>query len=101
MPWIVFSGNWQRHSPAKDWPQPSNAGRDFVEAHLPESIGLDSLAAAAGLSIDHFSPAFQQSVGVLPHSYVLCRRVERAKEMSSMSGIAAALSPRERCILEL
>jgi LuxR family maltose regulon positive regulatory protein len=73
---------------------------EFVEAHLSESIGLESLAATAGLSTHHFARAFEQSVGITLHSYVLRRRIERAKEMSSMSGIAAALSPRERSILD-
>jgi DNA-binding CsgD family transcriptional regulator len=73
---------------------------EFVEAHLSESIGLESLAATAGLSMHDFARAFEQTVGVTPHSYVVRRRIERAKEMSSMSGIAAALSPRERSILD-
>jgi DNA-binding NarL/FixJ family response regulator len=47
-----------------------------------------------------FARAFEQTVGVTPHSYVVRRRIERAKEMSTMSGIAAALSPRERSILD-
>jgi hypothetical protein len=40
-----------------------------------------------------FARALEQSVGIPPHSYVLRRRIERAKEMSSMSEFAAALRP--------
>ncbi len=59
---------------------------------------LESLATTAGLSMD--ARAFKRSMGVPPHSYVPRRRIECAKDMSSMSGIAA-LSPRERSILGL
>jgi transcriptional regulator of acetoin/glycerol metabolism/DNA-binding CsgD family transcriptional regulator len=75
--------------------------REFVEAHLDERISLETLAATAGLPVHDFTRAFTHSAGIPPQGYVLRRRIERAKEMSSMSGIAAALSPREGCILEL
>jgi LuxR family maltose regulon positive regulatory protein len=38
---------------------------------------------------------------VQQHDDALHRSIERAKESGSMSGVAAALSPRERYILEL
>lgn len=55
--------------------------REYVDAHLDEHIGLEVLAATAGLSVHHFAHAFRQSVGEPPHSYVLRRRIERAREM--------------------
>jgi len=54
---------------------------EFIEAHLDEKIGLEALAAIAGLSTHHFARAFHQSVGIPPHSYLLSRRLERAERM--------------------
>ena len=69
--------------------------REYVDAHLEENIGLEALAAAAGLSMFHFARAFKQSEGVTPHSYLIQRRVERAQELltatdCSLSDIALA-----------
>ncbi len=55
--------------------------REYVETHLEENIGLETLAAAAGLSVFHFARAFKQSEGVTPHSYLLQQRIERAQQL--------------------
>jgi transcriptional regulator of acetoin/glycerol metabolism/AraC-like DNA-binding protein len=55
--------------------------REYVDAHLDENVGLEVLAALAGLSVHHFARAFRQSVGEPPHGYILRRRIERAREM--------------------
>jgi AraC-like DNA-binding protein len=55
--------------------------REYVDSHLDENVGLDTLASTAGLSVHHFARAFRQSVGEPPHAYLLRRRVERAQEM--------------------
>lgn len=55
--------------------------REYIDSHLDENIGLDTLAGTAGLSVHHFARAFRQSFGEPPHSYVLRRRIERAQEM--------------------
>jgi AraC-like DNA-binding protein/PAS domain-containing protein len=54
---------------------------DYIDGHLDEKIRLNGLAALAGLSSDHFSRAFHQSVGVPPHTYVLRRRLEHVEHM--------------------
>ncbi|QSQ13722.1 AraC family transcriptional regulator [Myxococcus landrumensis] len=54
---------------------------DFVEAHLEESLGLESLAAVVGLSPSHFSRSFKRETGTTPHQFVLARRLERAREL--------------------
>jgi AraC-like DNA-binding protein len=68
---------------------------EYIESHLDEKIGLEALAAMAGLSTHHFARAFHQSVGMPPHSYLLSRRLERAERMLRetrlpLSEIAAA-----------
>ena len=55
--------------------------RDYIEGHLDEKIRLDGLAALTGLSTGHFARAFQQSVGVPPHTYLLRRRLEHVEHL--------------------
>jgi AraC-like DNA-binding protein len=52
--------------------------RDLADARYFEPLGVDDLAAAAGLSRAHFSRAFKQAFGESPHAYLLTRRLERA-----------------------
>lgn len=55
--------------------------REYVEAHLDETISVDMLAEIAGLSKYHFARAFKQSEGVAPHGYLVQCRVRRALEL--------------------
>jgi len=54
---------------------------DFIESHIGEKISLDSLSTMAGLSPHHFARAFQQSVGMPPHRYLLRRRLDHVEQM--------------------
>lgn len=53
----------------------------FIEEHLGEKISLGALSSMAGLSPNHFARAFQQSVGMPPHQYLLRRRVEHVGQL--------------------
>jgi len=55
--------------------------REYVEAHLDETISLEVLAGIAGLSMYHFARAFKQSESVTPHEYVVQRRVQHGLEL--------------------
>ncbi len=55
--------------------------RDLADARYAEPLGVDDLAAAAGLSRAHFSRAFKQAFGESPHAYLLTRRLERAASL--------------------
>lgn len=52
--------------------------KDLADARYSEPLGVDELAAAAGLSRAHFSREFRRTFGVSPHAYLLTRRLERA-----------------------
>ncbi len=54
---------------------------DFIEAHLNESIGLDDLAQAAGLSANHFLRVFKLATGETPYHFLRARRLERARQL--------------------
>jgi AraC family transcriptional regulator len=52
---------------------------DYIDAHLAENIGLQEMAAIAGLGQHHFATMFKQSMGISPYAYVVRQRVDRAK----------------------
>jgi AraC family transcriptional regulator len=54
---------------------------DFIEAHLQDSIGLEDLAEAAGLSANHFLRVFKLATGETPYHFLRNRRLERARQL--------------------
>jgi AraC-like DNA-binding protein len=52
--------------------------KDLADARYFEPLGVDDLAAVAGLSRAHFSREFRSAFGEPPHAYLLTRRLERA-----------------------
>jgi AraC-like DNA-binding protein len=55
--------------------------RDYIDAHLGESLTLSDIAEVACLSSYHLSRSFKLATGITLHRYVLSRRIERAKEL--------------------
>lgn len=66
--------------------------RDLVDARYAETLGVDDLARAAGLSRAHFSREFRRAFGESPYAYLLTRRLERA---------AALLRTTDRSVAEI
>lgn len=54
---------------------------EYIASNLDQKIRLETLAEMSGLSVQHFSRAFKQSIGMPPHCYILQRRIERAQHM--------------------
>jgi AraC family transcriptional regulator len=54
---------------------------DYLEAHLADQIGLDDIAAEAGVSPAHVTNLFHDGTGEPPHRYLMRRRFERACEL--------------------
>src|SRR4051795_11958062 len=52
--------------------------RDLADVRYFESLEVEDMAAAAGLSRAHFSREFRRAFGESPHGYLLTRRLERA-----------------------
>jgi AraC-like DNA-binding protein len=66
--------------------------KDLADARYFEPLGVDDMAAAAGLSRAHFSREFRRTFGESPHAYLLTRRLERA---------AALLRTTDRSVAEV
>lgn len=58
---------------------------EYIHEHLSEDLSLVALANQANLSPYHFARLFKRSLGLSPHQYVLQNRVERAKQLISVS----------------
>jgi AraC family transcriptional regulator len=52
----------------------------YVRENIASEIRLEALSDLAGLSKRHFLRAFAESLGTTPHRYVLCHRIEAAKQ---------------------
>ena len=52
-----------------------------MRSRLAESISLEELAKAAGLSPFHFARLFKAATGHPPHDYHIRLRVDRAQEL--------------------
>ena len=57
------------------------AAIDFIHDHIGESLGLDSISRAAGLSEFHFARLFKAATGETPFQFVTRIRMERAKQL--------------------
>ena len=52
--------------------------KDLADVRYFETLDVNDIAAAAGLSRAHFSREFRRAFGESPHGYLLTRRLERA-----------------------
>ena len=60
---------------------------DFIESRLAEPLSLADVAAASGLTRMYFAAQFRAATGVRPHEYILRRRIDRACEILSTTGM--------------
>jgi AraC family transcriptional regulator len=54
--------------------------KDILCANLDSRVPLQEVARECRLSVSHFSRAFRHSMGAAPHSWLLARRIDAAKE---------------------
>lgn len=54
---------------------------DHITANMAKPIGVEDMAAAAGMSASAFARVFKAAVGDTPHQFLSRYRVERAQEM--------------------
>jgi AraC family transcriptional regulator of arabinose operon len=61
---------------------------DYVTRHLAENLTLDSLSAVSGLSESRLGHRFREVVGLSPMAYVEQQRIERAKQLLTMTSLS-------------
>jgi AraC-like DNA-binding protein len=69
---------------------PANLNRviETIDDELTADLSLLQLAELAGLSVPHFCRAFKQTLGCPPHTFIVRRRIDRAKEYLRHSSMA-------------
>ncbi len=55
--------------------------RDMMDRDYAEPLDVPALARAAHMSAGHFSRSFRAAYGETPYSYLMTRRIERAKAL--------------------
>jgi transcriptional regulator GlxA family with amidase domain len=55
--------------------------RDLMDRNYAEPLDVPALAQAALMSPGHFSRSFRTAFGETPYSYLMTRRIERAKAL--------------------
>ncbi len=61
---------------------------DFVARHLEQKITLDVLSEISGLSESRLGHRFRDVVGISPMAYVERQRIERAKQLLTMTSLS-------------
>lgn len=55
--------------------------RDFIDREFARPLNVTAMADAALMSTAHFSRKFRAAYGETPYSYLMTRRIERAKAL--------------------
>jgi transcriptional regulator GlxA family with amidase domain len=55
--------------------------RDFIDRYYGQRLDVPAMAREASMSTAHFSRTFRATYGETPYSYLMTRRVERAKAL--------------------
>ncbi len=55
--------------------------RDLMDREYAQPLDVPAIARAAHMSAAHFSRRFRATYGETPHSYLMTRRIERAKAL--------------------
>jgi AraC-like DNA-binding protein len=55
--------------------------RDFIDRDYAQPLDVPAMASAALMSPAHFSRKFREAYGETPYSYLMTRRIERAKAL--------------------
>ena len=64
--------------------------RDYIDAHLTQTLTLGELADVACLSEYHLARMFRTSFGLPPHAWIAQQRIERARMLLRTTGMPLA-----------
>jgi AraC-like DNA-binding protein len=80
--------NHLQHGTAPSVHPAVGAARQLMDERFDEAWTVASLARDAGLSPNYFGELFARDVGQTPHTYLVARRIERAKELLAQNQLA-------------
>jgi AraC-like DNA-binding protein len=60
--------------------------RDLIDREYARPLDVPALARAAHMSPSHFARSFRDAYGETPYSYLMTRRIERAKALLRRGG---------------
>ena len=63
---------------------------DYIDSNLDGDLSLSAMSKEAALSSYHFCRSFKASVGCSPHSFVMQRRIDRAKQLLAHNRLTLA-----------
>ncbi|HEU5199468.1 MAG TPA: AraC family transcriptional regulator [Ktedonobacterales bacterium] len=63
---------------------------EYVQAHLSETLSLETLAQQTGYTPYHFTRLFRQGTGESPHQFVLRLRIEQARRLLAETSLPLA-----------
>ncbi len=66
------------------------AALNLIHEHLAEHLSIELLAQRAQVSQTHFRRLFQEAMGVPPHRYIQALRLERARNLLTMTSMPIA-----------
>ena len=67
--------------------------RDLIDREYAQPLDVPAMASAAFMSPSHFSRKFRAAYGETPYSYLMTRRIERAKAL-----LRTGLSVTDACV---
>ncbi|MFY0540741.1 helix-turn-helix domain-containing protein [Nannocystis pusilla] len=79
-----------RPARARPDPQQLRTVTSYIEEHLDHDLSLATLADVAGISASHLKTLFRRSLGLPVHTYVIHRRVDRARALLLRGRLAAS-----------
>ena len=62
--------------------------KDRMDREFDQPLDVPALASAAAMSTGHFSRSFKAAFGEGPYSYLMTRRIERAKALLRRSDVS-------------
>ena len=63
-----------------------STGKDFIDAHLHESLSIERIAQVCCLSPFHFLRSFSRLYQITPYQYILMERLKKARFLIDNSG---------------
>ena len=61
--------------------KPVREAKNYIKAHLKETISLEQISSVAGFNSSYFSSLFKKETGITFSEYLIQVRMEQAKEL--------------------